>query len=128
MDFFERLKKYVEGLDTFTNTVDVSLLMADESICLRLTPSGAPKMYLDEKGLYTFNFQILVRQADQIMAYQTKQFIALTLMKARKGAITSSNNSFKFVKCSIVSMPSFLEKDSKGWLYTTLFSAEIYIN
>lgn len=128
MDFLEQLKKYIETIDTFNDIVDISLLSDGNAICLRPTPSSPPSKYLNNGNLYEFNFQVLVRHSGQITAYQTKQLIALNLHRLDKGAIVSLNNSFNFIKCRMQQLPSFLEKDETGWIYSTLFKAEIYIN
>lgn len=128
MDYLSRLKSYIEGLNTFASKVDISLLSDGESICLRPTPSSPPLKYLDKGNLHEFNFQVLVRSSDQEIAYATQYLIASDLNKLERGDIISFDSSFKFMKCRIQSMPSFLERDGSGWIYTTLFSSEIYIN
>ncbi len=128
MDYLDRLKEHIEGLNTFKDTIDIGLLSDGESICLRLAPSAPPLKYLDKGNLYNFNFQVLVRHSSQITAYKTMQLIASDLDKLERGEMVSLDDSFKFMKCRTQSMPSFLERDGSGWIYTVLFSSEIYIN
>jgi len=127
LDFLERLKEFLESLDTFVDHIAVGVLSDGNSIAFRPIPAQPPIKYLDGRKSLSYGFQVLVRHSDQLKAIQTIESISQTLDDLPKGAIKSENNSFAFLFCSISTPTNYVEQDSSGWVYTALFSANLSI-
>ena len=127
MDFLDRVKEYIEQNVTLNAPIVFGLLdTAPSSIAIRQIPSLISDRYVDNEKTFTFAFQVLVKDADHLTAYNTIQNIFSVLDGLGKDAIPSQDGSYAFVKCECYTLPNFVEKTDKDeYIYTTIFYAEL---
>lgn len=128
MDFLNSAKQYIEqNMTLFRSPISAGLLRDGDDIAIRPTPSTPPTRYMEGSKTINFQFQILVQHASNRIAYDTCQSIEMYLDGLQKGAIASSDGSFTFNKCEVYTTTNFVEKTSKGHIYTAMFQAELLI-
>lgn len=128
MDFITVLKSHIERLSVFTNIVDIGNFNDDGNrICLRPAPSQPPIRFLNRDITYMQGLQVLTRHSNHQTSLDDMQTIALNINNLYKNDIVSLNGSFIFVKASLNGTVNYVEKDNYGWVYTALFTAELYI-
>lgn len=127
MDFLDRVKEHIEQNVTLNAPIVFGLLDAvPSSIAIRQIPSLVNDRYVDDEKTFTFAFQVLVKDADHLTAYNTIQNIFSVLDGLGKDAIPSQDGSYAFVKCECYTLPNFVEKTDKDeYIYTAIFYAEL---
>ena len=127
MDFLDRVKEHIEQNVTLNAPIVFGLLdTVPSSIAIRQIPSLVNDRYVDDEKTFTFAFQVLVKDADHLTAYNTIQNIFSVLDGLGKDAIPSQDGSYAFVKCECYTLPNFVEKTDKDeYIYTAIFYAEL---
>lgn len=127
MDFAERLKEYLESLESTPSTIGMGKYNEDDdySVAIIITPSSYSR-YIKGK-IYPFNFQISVHSKNNYLAYVKSQEINSSLENLNKQSIVSKNNSFALISMQCTTTPNYVSETSKGILYAGLYTAEIYI-
>lgn len=124
MDFLDRVLDYLEG--QMGVTFEVGVLGSNvPSYAIRQTPSTVMDRYKDKGKTYSYSFQILVKDSDQLNAIQ-KAHQTFNLLDAKTSGINSSDNSFTLINLECTTLPNFVEKNEHNeFMYTALFEAEL---
>lgn len=126
MDFLDRLKDYIDGLQYTPSNTKIGLYSEDgNDIAINPSPSSIDDRYLSKDKVYPFSFQILVHHKNNFTAYQIIQELFSDLDNLVD--IYSENNSFILLDIKCTTTPNFVEETSHGVLYTAIFEAELYI-
>lgn len=128
MDFIDQAKTYIkQRVPLFTPFIKVGILGDGNSIAIRKTPGAPPERYLEGSKTIMYPFQVLVQHKSNKTSYETTQAIEDALDGLTNGAIVSNDGSFIFNKCDVYSTTNFVEKNSKSYMYTAMFQAELFI-
>jgi hypothetical protein len=127
-DFIDDMANHLESNLTLFDAISVDVLPEDSNaITIRRTPSAPGTRYLDETKEWVVAFQVLVKHQEQWQSIQTINDITIHLDKLGPSAVFPADGSYKFTKCEIYTMPTLVEKDSRGsYIYTALFNATIF--
>lgn len=129
MDFLHQLKEYIEDNFTiFRDDVAIGVLRSEgDDIAIRPTPSTITLRDMAEGRIINYSFQLLTCHRLERTAYEKAEEIALTLERLNRGAITSGDASFSFIRCRMTTTVNFVERSKEGAIYTALFAAELLI-
>jgi Bacteriophage minor capsid protein len=122
-----RTKEYLETNLSLIAPIATPLLSSDsKSIAIRPTPSTPNEPYLDRDKTFNFAFQILVKDPNNMTAYQQCHDIYNALDELPRGSIQSQNGSFFMLRCSCSTIPNWVEQNEHGeHIYTALFNTEL---
>jgi hypothetical protein len=129
-DFIDDMASHLEANLSLFTSLSVDVLPEDlNAITIRRTPSAPGTRYLDETKEWVMAFQVLVKHQEQWQSIQTMNEIAIHLDQLAPNAVIPADGSYEFTKCEIYTMPTLVEKDSRGsYIYTALFNAIIFKN
>lgn len=125
MDFLDRLIDFIEEHVYLDRHIRVGVLGSDKnSISIRPSPSQNTDRYGDGVA-YEFNFQITMK--GEMPHTLNKMYEITTLLDGLSHSdITSSNDSFKLIRCEVSTRPNWVEETDRGnHMYTALFNAEL---
>jgi hypothetical protein len=129
LDFLERLKEHMEGLEFTPSVIEIGAQRIDgNSVAIRPSPSNIDTRDMGKGKIYPFNFQVLSHHSSGLVAYNllNKIFEAYDLPKDDL-IVTSNNDSFTLISCMCSTVPNFIETTTHGSLWSAVFQAELYI-
>lgn len=126
MDFLERLvldaigSKYMEG------TVAQSPLLGEKrSIAVSPSPSNDYDYYFDGSYRQGYAFRVLVKDQNQLVAYNTCNQIITDLIKLLD--IPSQNGTYTYEGMSITTDTNMIGEDNKHFVFGAQLSASLFI-
>lgn len=126
MDFLQRLKEHMEGLENTPSVIDIGSYNEDgDSIGIRPAPNSISNRYISGK-IYPFSFQVLVHHKNNMTAYTTLQEI-LKVYDHKHVTIPSNDGSYILISIENTTLPNYVETTNYGTLWTAIFNAELYI-
>jgi hypothetical protein len=130
MDFLDRLKEHMEGLQFTPSVIEIGAQNEDgNSVAIRPSPGNIDTRDMSKGKIYPFNFQVLSHHSSSIIAYSllSKIFDAYDLPKDEL-IIPSSDGSYSLISCMCTTVPNYVQTTSHGALWSAIFQAELYIN
>lgn len=127
MDFLDRIIDYIEDNVVIEKNIRIGKLEQNSSaISIRPTPGSVPNRYVDDDKIREYNFQILIKDTNQLKVIQKTEEITSLLDGLKSNGIVSSNNSFRLVSCKVYVPPNYVEEtDREEYIYTAMFTAEL---
>lgn len=125
LDFVERLVELLNAQGYYTTVVS-PMLVDGNSIAVMVMPSNDYDHYYDGSYRQGFQFQVVAKHTQQMLAYDTVVQAGEFLKNV--GDIPSHNGSYKFEKMMISTDPNVIGKTEKQqFIWGAQFRADLYI-
>lgn len=127
MDFLDRLIDYIEQQLDLEVPIGVGKLGEKKTaISVRPTPSSTLSRSMDNGTTFEYTFQVLAKHPNQFKAVFIVTQIAHLLDGLSNRAITSSDDSFIFIRSEIYVHPHYVETLEHGeTVYSAMVVAEL---
>lgn len=126
MDFIKQISAYLTSNATLNASIVSPILSAEpKSVAIRETPSSIANRYIDKGKTLDFQFQVLVKDPNVIIARDTINSV-FDALDGLNDVVTSGDGSFIFTQCECTVLPNWVETNEHGeHIFTILFSCSL---